>query len=742
MRIEELPIPEEVKNVILASGISTLYPPQEDAIKAGALEGSNLVLASPTASGKTLIAELCAMRHIIEQSGKVLYMTPLRALASEKFDDFKKYTAVKKKDGQRVRVAISTGDYDSSDPWLSRFDVVITTNEKCDSLIRHRPDWIRDVTLIVADEVHTLIDPERGPTLEVTLTRLTETNPKAQILALSATISNADEVAEWLKARSITTEWRPVKLIEGVYLDGECQFNSGDAVKVVEEDKNPAIALALHTIRNGGQALIFADTRRRAVTYAKRASNPVNRILSRVDKRVLENVADELVRVGERTRLSDLLAELVRSGVAFHHAGLAAPHRKLVEDSFRDGRIKVVSATPTLAAGVNLPARMVIIANTRRYDPGYGANDISVLEYKQMAGRAGRPKYDKLGEAVLISETDDEQDYLMERYVFSKPERIWSKLAIEKVLRSHVLAGVASGFTHTEEGLVNFFHKTFYAQQFDPEAIDVLVSKVLKYLYEERMVAVKGRSLEATDFGRRVSELYIDPVSGAMIRDGLQNRPSQITDLSFLYLVCHTPDVAPKFYPRRREIDDLSAFVDVHSGEFSFPVPDEEDSFEFEAFLGEVKCACVMGSWVQEVSEEGIIERFAVEPGDLFRLTSSVDWLLYATHDLARLFGHKDLLRRISSLQRRVDKGVREELLPLVALEGVGRVRGRILFDAGFRTVDDLKRASVTQLTDLPLIGPQVARRIKEQVGGLIKKEELEVLKRGEGREQKALSDY
>jgi helicase len=742
LKIEDLPLPKGVKDVISSSDISSLYPPQEDAIKAGALDGENLVLASPTASGKTLIAELCAMKHILEGGGKVLYLTPLRALTSEKYEDFKKYTTVRKENGQRIQVAISTGDYDGSDPWLGKYDVIITTNEKCDSLLRHRPNWIRDVTLLVADEVHTLIDRDRGPTLEVTLTRLRETNPRAQILALSATIKNADEIAEWLGATSITTDWRPVKLVEGVYLDGECQFNSGDAIRVKDENSNPAINFALHTLRSGGQALIFANTRRRAVAYAKRAGTALKKTLSKPETRTLKAIADQLSRTGERTRLSDLLANLVEQGAAFHHAGLAASHRKIIEDSFRRGRLKIISATPTLASGVNLPARTVIVSDTRRYNPGYGLYDISVLEYKQMAGRAGRPRYDKIGEAVLISRTEDEQDYLMERYVFSKPERIWSKLAVERTLRSHVLASVASGFTHTEEGLMGFFRKTFYAQQFDSDLIDALVSTVLEYLFMEEMLTVNGRHLEATRFGRRVSELYIDPVSGVIIRDGLENRPNQITDVSLLQLVCHTPDVVPKYYPRRREIEGLNAFVELHSEEFFFHTPDDDDFVEFESFLGEVKCACVLDAWIQEVSEEGLIERFSVEPGDLFRLIRSVDWLLHATRDLTRLFGHKDLLQKLSTLQLRVKTGVKENLVPLVALEGVGRVRGRILFNAGLRTLGDLKKASLTQLTTLPLIGPQVARRIKEQVGGLIKIEELEAFRESEEWQQKALSDF
>src|SRR3990170_6066881 len=223
---------------MLRSGIAELYPPQEEAINAGVLEGKNLVLASPTASGKTLIAELCSLKHVLEKNGKVIYLTPLRALASEKFDEFKKYTSIKKPDGKRVTVGISTGDFDSSDPWLERYDVIITTNEKADSLLRHRAKWMDDISLIVADEVHLLNEAERGPTLEVVLARLMQINPEMQILALSATIKNVEEIAGWIKASYVITEWRPVPLREGVLLHDEIQFKDGDARKIERKTKD------------------------------------------------------------------------------------------------------------------------------------------------------------------------------------------------------------------------------------------------------------------------------------------------------------------------------------------------------------------------------------------------------------------------------------------------------------------------------------------------------------------------
>lgn len=743
MKITDLSIPESVKEIIIKSGLVELYPPQEEAIKAGALEGRNLVLASPTASGKTLVAEFCALKHILEKNGKTIYLTPLRALASEKYQEFKKYTSIQKANGRRIRIGISTGDYDSTDAWLERYDIIVTTNEKADSLLRHRAKWMDEISLVVADEVHLLNDGERGPTLEVVLARLMQVNPDMQVLALSATINNVEEIAEWLKAGYVTTEWRPIQLNEGVVLHEEIQFKDGDARKIEKKSRNSAINLALNTIKTGGQALIFANTRRKAVTLAKKATSEVEGLLSTPVKRALVRDAEKILAAGERTRISELLAELVQHGTAFHHAGLGGGHRRVIEDSFRRGKIKVLAATPTLAFGVNLPARTVVIQDYRRYESGYGYYPISVLEYKQMAGRAGRPKYDKIGEAILTAKTSDEADYLMESYILAKPERIWSKLAVERILRSHVLATIAADFAHTERGIYEFFGRTFYAYQYDVKAIKSVIAKILKYLYDEEMIDVAGDDIFATKFGKRVSELYIDPVSAVIIRDALRYRPTYLTELSLLHMIAHTPDMAPKLRPYTQEIDQVAIFMEEHKEELLVDVPDEwEDRIAYEELLGEVKTAMVLKGWIEEMSEDQAIEKFRVQPGDLYRTIQNAKWLLHATHELARLFGNKRVRPQTLRLMERIEKGVKKELLPIVKLEGVGRVRGRILYNAGYKTIEDIKHAAIKDLVSLPLIGPRLAKKIKEQVGGFVKKEEWKKLEKGEEWEQKALTEY
>jgi helicase len=743
LKIAELPVPDSVKEVLDGLGFVELFPPQEDTIRAGVLDGQNIVLASPTASGKTLIAELCGLKHVLERGGKVIYLSPLRALASEKFEDFKKYTSIRKPDGRKVSVGISTGDFDSADNWLERYDVIITTNEKADSLLRHRAKWMDGISLVIADEIHLLNDAGRGPTLEIVLARLLQVNPNIQILALSATINNVDELAGWLNAKYIVTEWRPINLKEGIMLKDEIQYKDGESRKIEAKTHFPHINLVLNTLKNGGQALIFASTRKNAVSAAKTVASHMDKVLvpksgSKLVKRsleeqargVLEKEAKKILDAGEITGLSEELADLVRCGVAYHHAGLSGAHRKVIEDAFKERKIKVLTATPTLAWGVNLPARTVIIQDYRRFEAGLGNYPISVLDYKQMAGRAGRPKYDKFGESVLIAKTADEQDYLMESYVLAKPERIWSRLAVEKIMRAHVLSTIASDFAHTEQGIYEFFGKTFYAYQYDVKAIKNVINKILRFLHDEEMIVVAGDNILATKFGKRISELYIDPLSGVIIRDALKSKPPILTEFSLLHLVSHTPDMGPIMRPYQREMDKLAVQTEDHKQELFVETPDQwSDHIGYAEFLGEVKTATVMNNWIEELPEEKIIERFNVQPGDLYRSIETAKWLLHAIDELSPIVcKNKEVSALSHELVERVSKGIKRELLPIVQLEGVGRVRGRIIFNAGYQTILDLKRASIEELTNLPSVGPRLAKKIKEQVGGYVKKDEWESL--------------
>jgi helicase len=219
MKLERIKhhLPEKLYDII-GKSITDLRPSQVKAVEAGLFEGKNLLICTPTASGKTLIAEMAGVKNILERKGKAVYVVPLKALANEKFKEFKE------KYGNLFRIALSIGDIDSADSYLIDYDFIFTTSEKLDSLIRHSSPWLRQVKTVIIDEVHLLNDSERGPTLEILITILRRILKNVQIIALSATIGNPEELAEWLDASLVIDSWRPVKLEEGVYLEGEIEF--------------------------------------------------------------------------------------------------------------------------------------------------------------------------------------------------------------------------------------------------------------------------------------------------------------------------------------------------------------------------------------------------------------------------------------------------------------------------------------------------------------------------------------
>jgi len=707
-------LPNKVADILRNSGVRELYPPQAEAIRRGALDGKNLTLAIPTATGKTLIAELCMLKSVLNEGGRCLYIVPLRALASEKYDEFRE-----KYGDLGVKVGIATGDYDKADPHLAKYDIIVATSEKVDSLLRHRAKWLADVvTVAVFDEVHLINDPGRGPTLEILIARLREVNPEVQILALSATIRNSGEIADWLSSELVASEWRPVPLKEGVYYRGKILFGDGSKHVLGVRGEEATARLAIETVQEGGQVLIFVGTRRSSQTEAKRIAEKVREFLSRDKLEKLEEVASSIeAALGEPTRTCRLLAECVRQGTAFHHAGLHYLQRKLVEDAFRDNLIKVVCATPTLAAGVNLPSRRTIIRDYQRYAPPFGMQPIPVLEYKQMSGRAGRPKYDKYGEAVLIAKSEAEKEVLLEEYVLAKPERITSKLASEPALRTHVLAAIASGYVKSLQGMLNFINRTFFAYQYSASRVESLIEKILDFLREEGMISEKGKWLSATKFGRQVSRLYIDPLSGVVLRDGLMRlRDREPSDLGLLHLICHTPDMEIQ-YLRKRDYSELESIVKSYGDEFLIQIPSEaEDPEEYEFFLAELKTARILQAWLEEVPEDRIHEHFGIGAGDIRRCVSTAEWLLYAGHELAKLFGIKKACSPLRELRQRVRHGIKRELLELVRLHGIGRVRARSLFNAGYRGLRELARASEAELMRVEHIGEDMARSIKRQL--------------------------
>ncbi len=704
MKIEKLDLPESAIDFLKSQGYEKLYPPQEDSVKSGLLNGKSVLVSAPTASGKTLIAMLSMMSYISKNKGKIIYLSPLRALAAEKFSEFKKLEKVAL--GNKIKVGISTGDFENIEKNLEKNNILILTNEKMDSIIRHGAEWIDEIGLVIADEVHLIGDENRGATLEMILTQLKLLETKPQIIGLSATITNSDEIANWLGCNLIKNDWRPVPLAEGVCDGGEITMSDGKTFEVERSIRGTPIDLGVQSVKDGGQSLVFAETRTRSKSLATKAADAISQILAKKELTQLEKTSKKILSENEHTELVKTLAILVKKGVAFHHAGLNQNCRETIETEFRNGTIKLLSSTPTLAAGVNLPARRVVISNVNRYNAKVGANrPISILEYKQLCGRAGRPQYDKFGESIIVGNGNTED--LIDYYINGEPEPIISKITDDKSLRTHILSVVVTHPGIKKEEILEFFLETLGGLQSRKPTIKFAIDISLRFLSSEYLLVKKGERYAATEFGKKTSMLYIDPLTATYFRDAVENvSQDRKHPFGFLHLISNCEEFFPKFSLRKKDYESASLMIENHSSELLEPISEYDCS----------RSLLALQAWITESTELSLSDSLGIESGDMHRMTETANWLSYCLREISKHVERADLLEELGDLRRRIVYGIREELLDLVRVKGIGRVRARILFKNGIKNLNDLEKIPVNKLAEIDKIGSTIAKNIKTEL--------------------------
>ncbi|WP_456374600.1 DEAD/DEAH box helicase [Methanocaldococcus sp.] len=681
---------EKVLNVLKDFGIKELRPPQKKALDRGLLNNKNFLISIPTASGKTLIGEMALINHLLDENKKPtgkkgIFIVPLKALASEKYEEFKN-----KYEKYGLRVALSIGDY-SEEEDLSNYDLIITTAEKLDSLWRHKIPWINDVSVVVVDEIHLINDESRGGTLEILLTKLKELD--IQIIGLSATIGNPEELAEWLNAELIVDDWRPVELKKGIYRGGVIEYLNGNC-KRIKVESNDIYSLVVDCIKDGGCCLIFCNTKKGAVNEAKKLN--LKKFLTDEEKMKLKDIAEEILSILEPpTEMCKTLAECILNGVAFHHAGLTYQHRKIVEKSFRERLIKVICATPTLSAGLNLPCRRVIVKDLTRYT-NRGLRYIPIMEVQQCIGRAGRPGLDPYGEGIIIAKGD--RDYLRAYQILTqKPEPIYSKLSNQHVLRTQLLGLISTGYIKDEYDLESFIKNTFYAYQYgNLREVAKNIYEVINFLEENEFIV----DFVPTELGKRISELYIDPLSAKYIIDGLKEMERE-EDLYYLYLVSKTLEMMPNLRVYRSEELDLISEME-YFGIKNFDIED------LEAF----KTAKMLYDWINETPEEKILKKYKVEPGILRYKVENAVWIMHALKEIAKILNkNTDVPEK---LEIRLEYGAKEDIIELLNIKYIGRVRARKLYNAGIKSIDDIinNPSKVAQI-----IGEKITKKILDELG-------------------------
>jgi helicase len=689
VKIQELSINIQLRERLNELGYDELWPPQAEAIKAGLLDGQNLLVTTPTASGKTLIGILIIGKKLLEDGGKAVYIVPLRALANEKYDELRSvFENIPNSRSSGIKVMITTGDYDESDEYLSESDIIIMTNEKYDSLMRHHTRWLKDVTVFVFDEVHLLNDQSRGGTLEFIMNMTLNNGLNAQILALSATITNAKEIAKWIGGRVVDVQWRPVPLKEGIATSDRIYYADGSVKEIVRRGTLMQDLVDV-CLAEGGQALIFAETRKKAIVLAES--------LVDVAKKYVDNSGDYKADLNklitdEETTLTRTLRTIMNWGVAFHHAGLPSNYREAVETLFRNNKIKVLTATPTLAIGVNMPARTVIINSLFRYGDN-GMEPIKIFEYKQMAGRAGRPKYDAYGQSIIVSNSN--VNGVFDSYIRGELEPIESKLSASSLL-SYILAYLTIIGPLEPYRLKGFFLKSLISLQRND--IGAWIDDGLGQLVKEQMIhQYKNGKYAPTPFGRRVSELYISPKTARLFINHLPNLMKEIDiTLPIAMLIAASPDIQPALQGAAAKFDEViasnSTLIDYI----------DEDPFT-RSFLG-------IYGWINEYSDQQMIDMYRLEPGDVYRLIESARWICNSFLQLSRLAGARSI--DFTSAVIRIDKGVKRELIPLAQIEGIGRKRARAMYAIGIRDPLALINTPVADLAKISGMGEKVAMQL------------------------------
>ena len=486
-------------------GITNLHPPQAEAAPS-ILSGKNTLVAIPTASGKSLLAYMAMVQRLSEghKQSKAIYIVPLKALAMEKFEDLSQIAKA-----MDLKIGLGIGDATAEAKNIDDCNILVCTSEKLDSLLRHKAELVTNLTCVVADEFHLMNDSTRGPTLEINLTRLRHIRPDAQLIALSATVGNCQALADWLDADLVQSDWRPVALEYATFHDFHVEprkIQSSNtnhdpsqlsAPRTLEGLKShPVWSVVSDGLDTKSQVLMFVGTRRSAQSEAKNLAKRVKKRLLKEDPDRLKQLQEVAERLEGRSQ-SSLAEQLVHSmsgGVGFHHAGLTSGQRKEVEKAFKSGLLVALTATPTLAAGVNLPARRVLVRDLKRWDDGM-SRPLPVMEVRQMLGRAGRPKYDTRGEAwVYCKGTDgwEVADSVSDRYFFGPIEDITSKLANEPAMRMHLLASIATGGLLHKGSIEHFFSSTFLGSTMAPSQLRERLNTMLDWLVEERFVRKVG----------------------------------------------------------------------------------------------------------------------------------------------------------------------------------------------------------------------------------------------------------
>lgn len=666
--------------------IKEFNPAQKAVIESGYLEDkSNYIISIPTASGKTVLGILPALKTILN-GGKAVYAAPLLSIQNEKVKEFKAFE----------EHGIKVGKHPSNS------DLSVMVFESFDALTRFSWNVLREVDTLIIDEFHMIGEYSRGPTLESAITRAKIINPSLRIIALSATLKNIDEIEQWLDGKTVEHNYRPVPLNKEV-LDAE-MFNTKNKndviVKIVEK-----------AIEDNSQALSFVSTRRFTESLATYVAKKIDKKTTKEQKQKFKQVADKLLEVPKKkgslpTTTCLKLAEAAEKGVVFHHAGLFNEQKEIIEDEFRNGNILMITATPSLMYGVNLPSKYVVIRDHTRWTSN-GPASIPVFDYEQMSGRAGRPQYDDVGYSYLVAKTMDEAFDLEARYVNGEIELTNSKLIDNKdAIYKQIIAQIASSLSKNLDDLNDFFGKTLYGFQmknnpsmsmFAQDSLNWELESALEFLLQNGIIRATPEGLKTTDFGNLIAKSNYAVETAVKIKEYVSTM-EKLNPAEMIYALAETPDLPLISFKGRKSKD---------------PVRDKlSECGLFAVDIGNPEATAVsLIEWIDERNEYEIENAYNVYSASTRRSAYEASRLVKFAKNTLEVLGNYSNLKDMDYLSARLYYGVKEDIIPLVVgVKRLGRKRARLLMKT---FGDNLSEASEKDLQKVEGIGPKLAGKVK-----------------------------
>jgi len=666
--------------------IKEFNPAQKAVIESRYLEDkSNYIISIPTASGKTVLGILPALKTILN-GGKAIYAAPLLSIQNEKVKEFKAFE----------EHGIKVGKHPSNS------DLSVMVFESFDALTRFSWNVLREVDTLIIDEFHMIGEYSRGPTLESAITRAKIINPSLRIIALSATLKNIDEIEQWLDGKTVEHNYRPVPLNKEV-LDAE-MFNTKNKndviVKIVEK-----------AIEDNSQALSFVSTRRFTESLATYVAKKIDKKTTKEQKQKFKQVADKLLEVPKKkgslpTTTCLKLAEAAEKGVVFHHAGLFNEQKEIIEDEFRKGNILMITATPSLMYGVNLPSKYVVIRDHTRWTSN-GPASIPVFDYEQMSGRAGRPQYDDVGYSYLVAKTMDEAFDLEARYVNGEIELTNSKLIDNKdAIYKQIIAQIASSISKNLDDLNDFFGKTLYGFQmknnpsmsmFAQDSLNWELESALEFLLQNGIIRATPEGLKTTDFGNLIAKSNYAVETAVKIKEYVSTM-EKLNPAEMIYALAETPDLPLISFKGRKSKD---------------PVRDKlSECGLFAVDIGNPEATAVsLIEWIDERNEYEIENAYNVYSASTRRSAYEASRLVKFAKNTLEVLGNYSNLKDMDYLSARLYYGVKEDIIPLVVgVKRLGRKRARLLMKT---FGDNLSEASEKELQKVEGIGPKLAGKVK-----------------------------